>query len=43
MDELYENIGLGDKNPLLIAQMMLGEQQEHHVNHRPYPFINQGD
>ena len=32
MDELYENIGLGDKNPLLIAQMMLGEKQENHTS-----------
>ncbi len=27
MDELYQSIGIGDKNPLLMAQMMLGEDE----------------
>lgn len=42
MDELYENIGLGDKNPLLIAQMMLGEQQENHVSLDHAPLLIKG-
>ena len=42
MDELYENIGLGDKNPLLIAQMMLGEQQEHHASLDHTPLLIKG-
>ena len=27
MNELYQSIGVGDKNPLLMAQMMLGEDE----------------
>ena len=27
MNELYQGIGVGDKNPLLMAQMMLGEDE----------------
>ena len=42
MDELYENIGLGDKNPLLIAQMMLGEQQESHTSFDHAPLLIKG-
>ena len=42
MDELYENIGLGDKNPLLIAQMMLGEQQESHTSFDQAPLLIKG-
>ncbi|MDG2229378.1 MAG: bifunctional (p)ppGpp synthetase/guanosine-3',5'-bis(diphosphate) 3'-pyrophosphohydrolase [Gammaproteobacteria bacterium] len=42
MDELYENIGLGDKNPLLIAQMMLGEQQENHTSFDHAPLLIKG-
>jgi len=37
MEELYESIGLGDKNPILMAQILLGEAEEiiHDKNHAP--------
>ena len=37
MEELYESIGLGDKNPILMAQILLGEVEEkiHDKNHTP--------
>ena len=37
MEELYESIGLGDKNPILMAQILLGdtERKKHDKNHAP--------
>ena len=37
MEELYESIGLGDKNPILMAQIILGEPEEkmQDKNHAP--------
>ena len=28
MEEFYESIGLGDKNPILMAQILLGEVKD---------------
>jgi len=41
-EELYETIGLGDKNPLLIAQMMLGEQLDHNNSLNQSPLLIKG-
>jgi RelA/SpoT family (p)ppGpp synthetase len=37
MEEFYENIGLGDKNPMLMAQIILGEPEKktQDKNHSP--------
>ena len=42
IEELYENIGLGDKNPILMAQILLGDPKEKRQNKDHSPLIIKG-
>ena len=42
MDQLYESIGIGDKNPLLMAQMLLGDDLENSRTKDHAPLLIKG-
>ena len=42
MDQLYESIGLGDKNPLLMSQILLGDEQIENRSKELKPLLIKG-
>ena len=42
MDQLYESIGIGDKNPLLMAQLLLGDETENSEKKDRAPLLIKG-
>ncbi len=42
MQQLYESIGVGDKNPLLMAQILLGDEQLEHTSSDHKPLLIKG-